>query len=230
MTPAEPPPTDALRARFTEIYRNVGWSGGWPETVSGAGSTLESTAGFRVGLSDCLASGIFGREPTILDAPCGDFNWFREVRGYGRYVGMDIVEEMVAENTRRHGSDTVRFLAGDITRDALPAADVMLCRDALIHLPDALVWEALENFLRSGIPALLLTTHGVGDNAVLATAGGYRPINFGLAPFAFPAPLLQIPDDLGSHQKHVCLWTAAQVADVRRQKRGQLPFPEEKGT
>jgi hypothetical protein len=214
MEPARMSANDETRAVFTKIYQTVGWSGGYPETVSGAGSTRESTAGFREGLSACLANGLLGPSPTILDAPCGDFNWFREVTGYHRYVGMDIVEEMVAENTRKHASDTVRFVAGDITGDPLPPADVMLCRDCLIHLPDAMVWEMLGNFARSGIPRLLLTSHANPDNVDMGAPGGYRPINFLLPPYAFPTPVLQIADFLGPYEKHVCLWTAEQVRDV----------------
>jgi hypothetical protein len=214
MEPVRMSPTDETRAVFTEIYRTVAWSGGYPETVSGAGSTRESTAGFRDGLSACFANGLVGASPTVLDAPCGDFNWFREVAGYGRYVGMDIVGEMVAENTRLHGSETVRFVAGDITCDPLPPADVMLCRDCLIHLPDAMVWEMLGNFARSGIPRLLLTCHDNPVNVDLGAPGGYRPVNFLLPPFAFPPPALQIADSLGPYVKYVCLWTAEQIGDV----------------
>ncbi len=207
-------PDDDTEAVFTEIYRSVAWSGGYPETVSGAGSTLESTASLRAGLEDLFASELLPVSPTILDAPCGDFNWFRSVSGYGQYIGMDIVADLVADNQRRHGSDRVRFLQGDLTHDALPQADVLLCRDCLIHLSDAMVLEVFANFLRSGIPHLLLTTHGNTVNEVATAAGGYRPLNFDLPPYRFPEPLRLLPDHLGPHLKYVGLWTAAQVASA----------------
>lgn len=205
---------DDSQAVFTQIYRNVTWSGGWPETVSGAGSTLESTASLREGLDALFASGLLPPNPTVLDAPCGDFNWFRTVSGVGQYIGMDIVADLVAENQRHHGNDRVRFVHGDLTRDPLPRADLLLCRDCLIHLTDAMVFEALGNFVRSGIPLLLLTTHANPVNDTATAAGGYRPINFDLPPFNFPEPLRRIPDHLGPHQKFAGLWTAGQVADA----------------
>jgi hypothetical protein len=207
------PPDDA-RAVFTDIYHRVAWSGGYPETVSGAGSTLESTGDLRAALSALLRDGPLPPNPTVLDAPCGDYNWFPQVSGVGHYIGMDIVEELVAANQRRHGSDTVRFVAGDLTRDDLPAADVLVCRDCLIHLSDAMVLEALANYVRSGIPLLLLTTHGNAANLVADATGGYRPINFGLPPYRFPEPLARLPDHLGPHEKYLALWTRTQVASA----------------
>jgi hypothetical protein len=205
-------PDDQLQSVFTDIFHRVAWSGGYPETVSGAGSTLESTAPLRASLGALLADGPLPPSPTILDVPCGDFNWFRDVAGYGRYIGMDIVEELVVQNQQRHGSDTVRFLHGDLTRDPLPAADVLICRDCLIHLSDAMVQAALGNFVRSGIPYILLTTHGVDANASTDIVGGYRPLDFELAPFLFPAPLARLPDHLGPHRKCLALWENAVVA------------------
>lgn len=41
-----PTPTQSI---FTEIYLTGAWQGGFPETASGAGSTLDSTAQFRGG-------------------------------------------------------------------------------------------------------------------------------------------------------------------------------------
>ena len=206
------PPPDDTRAVFTDIFHRVAWSGGWPETVSGAGSTLESTAGLREALTALLADGPLPPNPTVLDAPCGDFNWMREVRGVGRYIGMDIVEPLIADNQGRHGSETVRFITGDLTCDPLPAADVLVCRDCLIHLSDALAVAVLANFVRSGIPFLLLSTHGNEANAEAHGTGGYRPINFALPPFCFAEPLSRLPDHLGPHEKYLALWSREQVA------------------
>lgn len=204
---------------FTDIYLNGKWPGGFPETASGAGSTLDSTAQLRSGLGALFASGLLPANPTILDAPCGDFNWFSQVSGYGSYIGMDIVETMVRENQRRHGSENIRFVTGDLTRDPLPAADVLLCRDCLIHLTHDMAFAALDNFLRSGTPFLLLTSHANEVNEELAAVGGYRPINFALAPFDFPEPRLRIDDHLGPYEKYVCLWSAEQVAQARLSSR-----------
>jgi hypothetical protein len=203
-------PTQAV---FTDIYFNGTWRGGFPETASGAGSRLDNTEQLRAGLADLLASGLLPANPTILDAPCGDFNWFKEVRGYGKYIGMDIVEELVAENVRKYGSDSVTFACGDLTRDQLPAADLMVCKDCLIHLSNDMAFAVLGNFVRAGIPYLLLSSDCNDANADIP-AGSYRQLNLARPPFNFPEPTLRIADHLGPYEKYMCLWTAVQVAQA----------------
>ena len=62
------------KAAFTTIYRQNVW--GSRESVSGNGSTLASTEVFRAEFAALLTTlGI----RSILDAPCGDFNWMRLV-------------------------------------------------------------------------------------------------------------------------------------------------------
>lgn len=206
--------TDDLQSVFSDIIHTKKWLRGLPETPCGGGSTMKSTAQLRAGLAELLSSGALPSGPTILDAPCGDFNWFREVSGFARYIGMDIVPEMVDENARRYASDTVSFLCGDLTRDPLPAADVLLCRDCLMHLTNEMAFDALRNFVRSGIPHLLLTCHSNTSNEQIEAVGAFRPLNFRLPPFDFPEPLLRLPDHHGRNERYVCLWTSAQVAEA----------------
>ena len=70
---------------------------------------------------------------SILDVPCGDFNWMQHVEFDGLYRGADIVRELITENQARYGSDRRRFAVLDVTRDQLPASDLVLCRDCLNH-------------------------------------------------------------------------------------------------
>ena len=50
------------------------------------------------------------------------------------YTGGDIVPSIVEENRRLHARESRRFVKLDLTRDVLPDADVLLCRDCLVHL------------------------------------------------------------------------------------------------
>src|SRR4051812_27850000 len=63
-----------LDAVFSDIYRNNSW--GDAESVSGRGSTLARTEVIRRSLPGLLES-VGAR--SLLDAPCGDFNWMRHV-------------------------------------------------------------------------------------------------------------------------------------------------------
>src|SRR5438093_2805484 len=139
---------------FTEIHRRNGWGG--TESVSGAGSSLERTGAFRDELI-ALLKRLEAKD--LLDAPCGDFNWIqRVVPAVSRYVGVDVVKELITANQRRYASAAIEFICADLTIDVLPKADVILCRDCLVHFSLADVWKALLNFGRSGSRYLLTTT------------------------------------------------------------------------
>jgi hypothetical protein len=59
---------------FTHHYQQNEW--GDQESISGPGSTLEYTANLRAKLPELCER--LGVRP-LLDAPCGDFNWVREI-------------------------------------------------------------------------------------------------------------------------------------------------------
>lgn len=180
------------------------------ESVSGPGSTHARAADFQADLAALLDA---RQVRSMVDAPCGDFNWMREVLA-GRdltYTGVDIVEALIAGNARRYATADRRFLCADMTRVDLPAADLILCRDGLVHLSFADARAAIRNFRRSGSRYLLATTFvGRPTNQDTAT-GGWRVLNLQAAPFAFPTPLALI-DERCSHfggvyrDKRLGLW------------------------
>jgi SAM-dependent methyltransferase len=176
---------------FSDIYRNNLW--GDPESVSGRGSTLARTEAIRHALPALLAS-VGAR--SLLDAPCGDFNWMRYVElGGVEYTGADVVPEMIEGHRRRYGGPGRTFVVADVTRDSLPRADVILCRDCFIHLSFRDINAALANFRRSGSRFLLATTHfNVAENEDIST-GGWRSVNLQSPPFNFPQPQQLIVED-----------------------------------
>lgn len=170
---------------FTDIYRNNSWAD--PESVSGRGSTLERTVVIRRELPALLAELGIG---SLLDAPCGDFNWMQRVDlGRVEYTGADVVPQLVAQNNLRYGGAGRRFVVRDITKDALPQADLVLCRDCFIHLSFKHTRAAVSNFKRSGAAYLLATTHVNERENVDIESGGGRYVNLRLPPFNFPRPL-----------------------------------------
>ncbi|MFC4083740.1 class I SAM-dependent methyltransferase [Amycolatopsis samaneae] len=172
--------------RFTHIYQANLW--GSDVSVSGQGSDLEQTRELRAGLPELFAR--FGVR-TLLDLPCGDFGWLSGVElGVERYIGGDIVAELVDRNTERYGNAGSReFRVLDLTADPLPRADLVLCRDCLVHLSFADIRRAVDNLRRSGSRYLLTTTFGdLGANVDIPT-GDWRALNLCREPFGFPEPL-----------------------------------------
>src|SRR5262249_11416011 len=148
-----------VRAAFTRHYERRDWLE--PETVSGRGSSLERTDAIRRELP-ALFTELSVR--TVLDAGCGHFPRFQALeRGLESYVGIDVVEELVAVNRLRYGTPRRRFVALDIIPDRLPRADLIICRDCLVHLKNRQVAAALRNFRRSGSRYLRATTF-TGDH------------------------------------------------------------------
>src|SRR5262245_27781854 len=121
----------AQQRTFTAIYERNGW--GDEESVSGPGSTLARAGDY---LNDLLAMlDAFGVR-SLVDAPCGDFNWMRRVVAARplEYTGVDIVQELIAGRARADAGPGRHFLCLDMTRGELPRADLILCRDGLVHL------------------------------------------------------------------------------------------------
>ena len=195
------------------VYRHA-------EAVSGEGSTPAETAALRAALPALLAAqGV----RTLLDVPCGGFDWMREVDLAGvDYVGVDIVPALVAENRARFGGPTLRFLVLDATRDALPAADLVLCRDLLVHLSLADLAAALRNFVGSGARLLLTNHYGERDGNPDILSGDFRPVNLCRPPFSLPPPLWTLSEDsrMGDGlfpDRCMALWHLADVdAALRR--------------
>jgi len=177
-----------LQERFERIYATNLWSDS--ESRSGVGSRLDSTRVLRAELPMALRKLEVG---VLLDVPCGDFTWMEHVDlSDVEYIGGDIVPSIVEENRQRHARETRRFVVLDLTRDFLPDADVLLCRDCLVHLSYANIHAVLANIARSGIRFLLMTSFpGRRDNYDVAD-GDWRPLDFQAPPFSFPEPRLTI--------------------------------------
>ncbi len=183
-------PRRRIRAVFTQHYRSRGWQE--PETVSGHGSTLDRTASIRRELPALFRElGV----RSVLDAGCGDFNWFHAMETpLDSYVGVEVVEELAAINQERYGADQCRFVSLDVTRDDLPRVDLIFCRDCLVHLKNAQVRAALRNFRRSGSTYLLATTFTEDHPNEDVPLGGWRPLNLARDPFGLGPPLRLISE------------------------------------
>lgn len=169
---------------FSEYFASNKW--GDDESVSGKGSNLASTARLRTILPQILRD--LGAR-SLLDVPCGDFHWMAHVDLDGiAYTGGDIVPALIERNRARHSRDGVTFQVIDLIAGPVPRADVIFCRDCLVHLSNAHVLAALANIRRSGATWLLTTTFPEsGTNADIAT-GQWRPVDLTKPPFSLPAP------------------------------------------
>jgi hypothetical protein len=175
---------------FNSIYSVNYWC--CDESVSGGGSTLASTEVIRAELPKIIQ--IF-KIRSLLDAPCGDFNWMKTLNlPIDHYFGVDIVQDLIANNKRQYENNRNSFYCLDLIVDELPQADLIFCRDCLAHLSLANALSVVKNFKASGAIYLLATTHIATMHNKNINAGETSPYNLQLPPFNFPKPLLVIEE------------------------------------
>ncbi|WP_027554610.1 class I SAM-dependent methyltransferase [Bradyrhizobium sp. Cp5.3] len=197
-----------LAARFERIERTNLW--GAATSVSGLGSEDPATAAIREALPSLLKR--LGA-CSLLDAPCGDASWIGRLGLEVDFTGVDIVPSLIESNHQRveRGELSGRFLIADITRDALPPADVILCRDCLVHLSFQNIGRAVTRFRASGARFLLATTFPELESNEDCEDGDWRALNMERAPFNWPPPRELINERCeegggGWHDKSLGLW------------------------
>lgn len=208
-----PPKVRNLQDKFSHIYsRNIF---GGKESRSGEGSDMLQTTEIRRVLPGLIQE---FHVQTFMDAPCGDLFWMRATQlGVKKYIGVDIVKELVGENRREFGDESHEFLCRNLAQDELPCVDMIFCRDCLVHLNFADIKSVLLNFKRSGSRYLLTTTFtGRDKNVDLVGKDIWRTLNLQVEPFNFPPPLKLInekcSEDNGAYtDKSLGLWRLSDI-------------------
>jgi hypothetical protein len=171
-------------AAFRHIYASNHWAA---SARSGGGASFDQAAAVLRQL-EALIEQLDVR--TLLDVPCGDFAWMQHLRSDVRYIGGDVLPELVVENERRWSGPRRRFVVIDILKDDLPDAELLLCRDCLVHFSFDDIGAALRNISRSRCRWLLATTFpDCATNEDIVT-GDWRPVNLERPPFNLPPPQL----------------------------------------
>jgi len=205
---------NARKDAFTYIYHHKDvWEG--TESASGIGSTLIATETLR-----CVLPAIIKalEVQVLLDAGCGDLNWIKRIPfDVACYIGVDIVDELIKVNTEKYNGDWIKFQCLDITKDELPYADLILCRDCLQHLSFEDIKAAINNFKRSGAKYLLATTYvNLHENIHDIQSGCFHLVNLMKKPFNFPEPIFSF-DELSAEpemirwRKRMCVWNLSEI-------------------
>jgi len=186
--------------KFTKIYLLNSW--GNNESVSGPGSTLKNTKSLRKKLP--LLCKKFNIK-SILDVPCGDFNWmknFLKKKNNIKYMGGDIVKEIIANNNKLYKKKNISFKQINILKARLPKYDLMICRDCLMHFSNEDIFKSFINFSNSSIKYLLTTSHlenkkGKFKNIINKdiVTGGFRFLDLFSKPFNLNKKVLYTIDD-----------------------------------
>lgn len=203
---------------FTKTYHENLFKG--DDSISGMGSNLRNTQVLRQRLVEFFKQ---YNIKTLIDAPCGDVWWMKEIlklQFFTQYIGIDIVDELITKNIARYATDHVQFYCLDIV-DSFPTqnADVLLCRDCLVHLSYESAFKVLEHFSKSNIDYILLTTftNRERQNNNFSDVFNWYPMNLQKYPFNLPMPEYVIneecPECNGEYRdKSLALWSRREIA------------------
>ena len=154
----------------------------------------------------------------MLDIPCGDFFWLSKINlTHVEYFGADIVEKMVFENTKLHGSPNRKFIQLDLLHDPLPRCDLVLIRDCFVHLTNEQILTALNNIYCSGSKYMGITHYDdCVSNIKSHETDRWRPLNLTKNPFNLPDPFVKLDDSSIQNpidrQKKLGFW---QIKDLK---------------
>jgi hypothetical protein len=177
-----------------EVFRSIFKKGKWKlekdqKSDSGVGSEIEQTRTLLEELPGILKK---FNITVFLDIPCGDFNWLNRLEWKNtNYIGGDIVKEIIDQNQKQYWNfKNLHFKHINILNDPLPEADLLFCRDCLVHFSYYDIDVAMRNIKQSNIKYFMTTTFNDEANNEDIVTGGWRPINLTRPPFDFPDPVL----------------------------------------
>jgi hypothetical protein len=202
-----------LAQRFRRIHDTNLW--GAPASTSGLGSELDATAVLRAELPRLFQKlGV----TSLLDAPCGDAGWINHTDLGARYLGIDIVLDLIESLRARAAAGEIKgeYRLADITAGPLPRCDAILCRDALVHLSFGNIARAIANFRTSGAQWLIATTFPEWQANIDCEDGDWRALNFERAPFCWGAPVELLNENCeeaggGWRDKSLGVWRLAEI-------------------
>jgi glycosyltransferase involved in cell wall biosynthesis len=130
--------SDLAERVFTSIYHNKLWG----ENPSGEGALPEYTKIYRYFLQNFFKD---HHIQNVIEIGCGDWQFSRHMDWTGiQYTGYDVFKEVVEKNQAQFSSSSIKFIHGNVLRENLPEADLLLCKDVLQHLPNEEILSLLS--------------------------------------------------------------------------------------
>lgn len=200
---------------FTSIYDEGYWgsddiseTGPGSTGSSGAGSSLEATKSARQIIVNIIKE---YKINSIVDVACGNFKWMplvlSELPDSVKYTGCDIVDSLITQHAKNYPQYTFTNL--DFVEETIPEGELIICREALQHLPVKDINNALRNFSGSNSRYLLATTHirrfGF-QNKRNIRPGRCRDRNLLVQPFSLPNPIVIYSEQYKDQDKFLGLW------------------------
>ena len=170
--------------RFQEIYERNEWGHG-----SGEGSLEVHTRGYRSFLQRFLSQ---KKISTVVDMGCGDwqFSKFIDWRGIN-YQGYDVAPIVASKNSNEFAKKNVSFFLYSGNPVNLPAADLIIVKDVLQHLPNKIVFDFFSCLEKYKYALITNCTNPNNENDVNKDidVGEFRYLDLRKPPFNLEATL-----------------------------------------
>ena len=197
----------SLQERFELIYNENFWES--DESRSGIGSEIENTKEALKALEYIIKE---YRIKSIIDAPCGDFNWMSKMDLKNiNYRGYDIVRSVIKDNNKKFKKSNISFFHSDITNSKLGKADLMFVRDCFVHFSIEDIKKSIFRIKQSRSKYLMSTSFVNLERNIDIYTGDWRPINLEKEPFNFSKPLIIYNEKCKEMDgiyadKSLCIW------------------------
>jgi hypothetical protein len=141
---------------FTEVYSKNAWGGKKGTFCSGSGTTSPNTSIYIDKIRNFIQQ---NNIRSIFEIGCGDFRIMNQVLYdlKGKYVGADVVPELIQHNNKKFGNDFISFKKIDAVAEELPPADLIIIRQVLQHLNNARISKILTK--TTAFKYALITEH-----------------------------------------------------------------------
>jgi SAM-dependent methyltransferase len=169
-----------MKEAFEKIYKNKTWQRG-NGPMSGPGSSVECSKPYLDFIQEFCA---IRNVRSILDLGCGDFNLMQHFNfdKIDHYLGIDIVQSVIDQNTNNFGKHNVEFVCNSIL-EYVPTKqfDLVLCKDVCQHLFPTNVQKLLHVV---GNQKLCLFTNDISEsvNGIILD-GDYTPVDLSTPPY-----------------------------------------------
>ena len=145
----------------------------------------------------------------------------QKISSFGKMIYLNAAygkcTDLIKQNREKYGPlSKAAFLCKDISQEVLPKADLILCRDCLVHFSYADIVRTIDNFKKSHSKYLLTTTFTDCIKNTDINTGDWRPINLEIAPLNFGEPIQTIVEECSERQgafrdKSLGLWNISNL-------------------
>ncbi len=160
------------------------------ETYSGPGSLLKNTDNLIKHFPEFIKKYSI---KSIIDIPCGDFNYMKEINLDNiEYTGYDISINAI-KRCLKFKKNNINFSVLDATVEQLKYADLIICKDLLLHLSFDHINLILDNIVKSNCKYFAVSRYNNGNVINVDQISGLhnRCIEITKEPFNFKYDIIE---------------------------------------